>query len=255
MTKRFIATFDEHYGWERRHGRRYPIHDQLAWGAIMEFAKDFKPHTWVMGGDLIDCGAISHWNKGKPGLTEGMKLVQDVEGARREYLEPVERIARDLIYITGNHERFLSDLVEDLPALEGIIDLEPLLKLRRWRIIPQGGVTHLGRLWFAHGDQVKGGGEHVAKAGALHFNRSIRFGHYHTYQTFTATSAIDNEQPLTGTCVPCLCIKNPQYNEGRPNRWAQGFCWGYVREDGTFNDYISVIINGQFTALGRTYRG
>ena len=256
MPKRFIATFDQHYGFQRRNGHKYPIHDEAAWGAVVEFAKDFKPHTWIHGGDLIDCASISHWNKGKPGQTEGMRLLRDAEEGRKIYLDPVEAIVGkgDLIYITGNHERFLTDLIDEMPSLEGFVDLDHLLHLNRWDVIPQGGGYALGKLYFVHGDQLKGG-EHIAKAAVTTYERNIRFGHYHTAQTFTKTSPIDAKLGKTGVAVPCLCSKDVVYGKGQPNRWVQGFQWGYVHDDGMFSDYTSIITNGQFTALGRTYRG
>jgi hypothetical protein len=51
-------------------------------------------------------------------------------------------------------------------------------------------------------------------------------------------------------------LRTAGYGGGAPNRWVQGFLWGYLDpKDGSFNDYVSVIVNGEFTALGKTYKG
>lgn len=254
--KRFIATYDLHFGYERIGGHKIPLHDLKAWNTVLAFAKDFQPDVWIHGGDMLDCGVISHHNHGKPGATEGLKLLADATEGRAIFIEPVEKIVGkgELVYIVGNHEDWLTDLTDQLPSLEGLIDLDTLLKLKRWKVIPQGGAFNLGKLTFIHGDTIKGG-ENCAKAAVIGYERNIRFGHFHTHQTFTKNSALDYKNAKTGVCVPCLCSKTPKYGEGAPNRWAQGFLYGYMREGGFFNDYVANIVDGTCTINGITYRG
>jgi hypothetical protein len=253
--QRFIATFDLHFGWERRNGHKIPLHDPAAWAAVMKFAQDFKPHIWIWGGDALDCGAISHHNKGKPGRTEGMRLAEDAEQGHALFIKPVEEVTADkLVYLTGNHEDWLNDFVEDTPTIEGLVDLKKLLRLNKWTVIDQGGMFHLGKLTFLHGDAIKGG-EHIAKKAVTDYERSVRFGHHHTYQTYTKVSPIDYKNAKTGIAVPCLCTKSPKYGEGAPNRWVQGFLFGYLHEDGSYNDFVVTIINGRFVVGGRIYHG
>lgn len=256
MLKRFLFTTDLHFGYERRNGHKVPLHDEKAWTAMIKFAQDFKPHIWIHGGDLMDCGAISHHNHGKPGQTEGLRLLSDAEEGRKLFIQPVEEICKGpLIYIVGNHSAWLQQFTDMYPSLEGIVDLKHLLKLgSRWNIIPQGGVYNLGKLTFMHGDTIKGG-EHVAKSAVLNYERSVRFGHFHTFQTFSKTSPIDYKNAKTGIAVPCFARKQPGYGKGAPNKWVQGFDFGYIHEDGTYNDYVPIILNGKFTANGVTYRG
>jgi predicted phosphodiesterase len=203
---------------------------------------------------MLDCGCVSHHNHGKPGATEGLKLLGDSKGLYEALIKPCEKYGKkSLTYIVGNHEDWISDLVNMVPALEGLIDIETLLKLgNRWKIVPNGESTKLGKLVFVHGDQVKGG-ENPAKLATIAYEANIRFGHHHTFQVFTKTSALENTGH-TGIAVPCLCKKNPLYGGGSPNRWMQGFLWGYVNpKDGTFNDYVTVIINGKASVLGKSY--
>lgn len=200
---------------------------------------------------MLDCGAVSHHNKHRPGRTEGLKLREDAEVGRELFIKPVK--AEKKVYIIGNHEDWLGDLVEEMPALEGIVDIEPLLGLKGWDIIPQGGMYNLGKLTFVHGDTVTGG-EHVAKAAVINYERSIRFGHHHTYQVYTKTSPIDYKLAKTGIAVPCLCSKSPKYGEGKPNKWVQGFNYGYVDDKGNFSDYVAIIVDGKCVVNGKVYK-
>lgn len=251
---KFLALYDLHWGYERKNGHKVALHDMKALTAALKFAADFKPDHIILGGDILDCGSISHHNHGKPGAVEGLKLLADAKELRAAVIQPLEQLKpKSLTYIVGNHEDWLTDLVEKIPALEGIVDVRSILSLGDWwDVVPQGGSHKLGKLVFIHGDQVAGG-EHSAKWATVAFESNVRFGHHHTYQVYTKTSAVDTNGH-TGVAVPCLCKKGPNYGGGSPNRWMQGFLWGYVNgPQGTFNDYVSVIINGVVTINGKTY--
>jgi hypothetical protein len=255
--KKFVALFDLHYGYERdsyRHKR--PLHDLKAMSIALQFIADFKPHDIILGGDMLDCAAISHHNKNRPGRTEGLRVLSDAKELRDVFLTEIEKQRRARkSYIIGNHEDWLSDLVDAEPGLEGIVDLRTILSLGdNWRVIPQGGHLNLGKLTFIHGDQLRGG-EHVAKAAVVAYERSVRFGHFHTFQAYTKTSALDIKQGRTGVVVPCLCTKDPKYGEGAPNRWVQGLNYGYIQSDGSYSDYIALIVNGRTIIEGKEYKG
>ena len=255
--ERFLYLTDLHWGYERRGGHKVPLHDQKALSVALQFAADFKPDHIILGGDMLDCGCISHHNHGKPGATEGFKLLADAKELQKALIRPVEALKpKTLTYITGNHEDWLTDLVDQIPALEGIVDVRSVLNLgEKWKVVPVGEAHRLGKLVLIHGDQIKGG-ENCAKWATVAYEKNVRFGHFHTYQVFTKTSAVlDNGH--TGVAVPCLCKKGPKYGGGSPNRWVQGFLWGYVdpKPSGLFNDYVSVIVDGRATINGKTYGG
>lgn len=256
---RFVALFDIHYGFERLSTRHYKaIHSMRAIDPIFRFIEDFKPNAFVFGGDNQDFGEISHWNKSRRLSMEGLRLVDSLTGFKREILNPLDKLLPQGAvrkYHLGNHEDWLLDLIEENPALDGLLDLNEQLGLaeRGWDVIPMDKTSKIGKLHFAHGQQVKGG-ENVAKTGVLHWERSIRFGHHHTYQVFTKTSALDARDTHTGVAVPCLCRRDLKYGEGKPNRWVNGFLWGTVYPDGSFTDQVTVIVDGKFYANGKTYR-
>lgn len=251
--KRFVALWDTHFGYERRGGHKVPLHDPRAIDAVLQFVDDFEPDHVILGGDILDCGAISHHNKNKPGATEGLRILSDAAEVRETLIEPLETTGASLTYIKGNHEGWLDELVESQPGLEGIVDLRAILKLgKRWKVIEEGGAHTLDKMVFLHGDQVKGG-QNPAKWAVDAYGRNVFFGHHHTHQAYTKVSALDLNGH-TGTAVPCLCKKGPKYGGGSPNRWMQGFLYGYT--DGkAFNAYVAIIINGKFFAEGKAYSG
>lgn len=253
--EKFLALWDTHWGSERRGGHKVPLHDARAVSVALKFAKDFKPDHVILGGDILDCGSVSHHNHGKPGATEGLRLLEDAKELRKAVISPLEALKPStLTYLIGNHETWLDDLVDQIPALEGIVDVRSILGLgSKWKVIPQGEAHRLGKAVFVHGDQIKGG-IHSAKYAVEAFQRNIFFGHFHTHQVYTRVSSLDMNGH-TGTAVPCLCRKNPLYGGGSPNRWMQGFLFGYVDSDKTFNSYVSIIIDGKAIINGKTYKG
>jgi metallophosphoesterase superfamily enzyme len=254
---RFAFICDLHYGYQRVGGHKVPLHDLKAFGAALAFLQDFKPDLLILGGDILDCGIVSHHNHGKPGRTEGLKLLADAQDCVVQVMKPLLALkAKEQVFIEGNHEKWLKDLVDMEPGLEGIVDLKKLLNLdNHWQVVAQGKRFDKGKLTFLHGDQISGG-EHVAKSAVTSYERSIRFGHHHTFQTFTKTSPIDVKLGKTGIAVPCLCQKDQPYLKGKANRWVQGLLTGYLSPDGSYADYVSVITDGKLIAPnGHIYRG
>jgi hypothetical protein len=251
---KFVFLTDIHWGYERVGGRLKPFHNEKALNAALTFVTDFKPDIVILGGDTLDCGAVSHHNKSKKRTLEGLRLRKDTEEVQAKVLDPLAGV-KDKRFCFGNHEDWVQDLIDEAPALEGIVEVETLLDLenRGWQLIPQGGRTNIGKLWFLHGDVIKSSVNH-ARAAVTTYERNIRYGHFHTLDSHTKVVPDDTEAH-TGVAVPGLCNKNPKYLENAPSRWLNGFNYGYVEKDGSFNDYVVVITNGQFTAEGRRYVG
>lgn len=254
--ERFVALFDLHWGYERKGGHKVPIHDLSALGVAIQFIEDFHPHHVILGGDILDCLSISHHTAAKPGQREGLRLLEDAQGLRRALIDPIEAsTSHRVVYHYGNHEDWLLDLIDIIPALEGIVEPEHLLHLgKRWEVVPLGGSSRLGKIHFIHGDTVRGG-TNPALAAVTAYERNIRFGHFHTFQAATKTTPVD-ANGHTGIAVPCLCRNGLRYGGGAPNKWVQGFLYGYVGcVDHTFNDFVPIIVNGRATIEGHTYTG
>lgn len=254
---RFLFLTDLHYGYERRAGHKVALHYPAAWACALAFARDFKPHVVILGGDVLDCSPVSHHTKGQPGKTEGLRLLSDARECYRDVIRPVEALgAKTQVFITGNHERFLTDLTDVQPELEGIVDLRTLLRLGdKWTVIEQGGWYRLGHLRFLHGDTLGGGDAHAKKA-VTDLEANVRYGHFHTASLHTKCSPLDGKLAKSGMSVGCLCRKTPDpaYLRGRVTRWVQSILAGYVAVDGTFQDYPITILNGRMIAPnGKVY--
>lgn len=252
--QKFLFSPDKHIGWERGSRGLKPLHDERALVALMTFASDFKPDIWIEGGDNLDCGPVSHWLSDKKLSAESLDLSRDLAAYQQLVLDPLKslKLTRKL-WLTGNHEAWLDQLAERNPGLRGLLDIEQLLPLKGWEVKPQGAVVKLGKLHFLHGDTLPTS-KNVAERAVVAYEHSVRFGHFHTYQVASKYGALHGEVK-TGVSVPGLCRRNPNYLKNRPNQWSQGFCWGYLHDDGTFNDYVTIITKGRFTIHGHTYTG
>jgi hypothetical protein len=256
MMTPYLALFDLHHGWERQNRTRVPLHDPKALDLALAIAADHKPAAFVCGGDMLDCGPISHWNENHPGKIEGEKLLAHIESFKRDVLTPFTRtLAKGArkIWLRGNHEDWIEEFVDKHPALEGLLDLPTLLGLHDWECYPIGGVAKVGKVYFMHGDTIRGG-MYVAKRAVEEYGRSVRFGHHHTYQAHTMTSAVDSKDIKTGVAVPCLCNKAPGYMDHKPNRWLQGILRGWALPNGEFHDSVHVFANNQVVVDGKLYK-
>lgn len=255
---KYIFSPDKHVGWERSKGRLVPLHDEKAIQAMLAFASDFKPDIWIEGGDNLDCGPVSHWLKDKKISLKDLDLSKDIQAYSSLVLNPVNdlmnRKGTQRYWMKGNHEGWLNQFGELHPGMASLVDVTHLLPLSKWTVVEEGDYVKLGKLHFIHGDTLKGGAR-VAADAVARYEHSIRFGHFHTYQVATKYSMLDARHTKTGVAVPGLCRRNPAYLEGRPNQWMQGFNYGYIHDDGTFTDYVPIIVNGRFSAEGRTYSG
>jgi metallophosphoesterase superfamily enzyme len=253
--EKFVALFDLHYGYEINSSRhKVPLHDEKALNVALDFIADFKPDHLVLGGDMLDCGSLSHHRLGNAGQLEGLRILAEAKELRKKVLTPLEATKASLTYMIGNHEAWLDQLVEKIPSLDGIIQAEHLLGLDKWKVVEQGGFHKLGKLKFVHGDNITGG-QHHANAAVTAYEANVRFGHFHTYAVSTKSTPIE-ANGHTGIAVPCLCRKGHAYGKKAPNKWMQGFLWGYVGGPaGSFNDYVTVIVNGKAMINGKLYEG
>jgi len=128
--EKFVFLTDLHYGYQRKGGHKMPLHDVKALKVALDFVKDFKPDHIILGGDLLDCGAISHHNQGKPDVSEGLKLEYETKVIIAALIKPCEAAKpKTLTYIIGNHEAWVEQFVEKHPSLEGILDVNSILGL------------------------------------------------------------------------------------------------------------------------------
>lgn len=257
---RILFFTDSHYGKERQQGILRDVHDPKAHSILLQIARDWKPTHLVNGGDGLDAGCVSHHNASKARLTEGMRIEKDATAYRQEVLKHLEALSSAKVkhYLLGNHERFLDDLVDQIPALEGTVSVDKLLRLteENWTVHPLGSVITIGgKLHMLHGDTIKGG-QWPSKWATEAYGRSIMFGHFHTSQRWTKHNALDATDIHRGFAVGCLSRRDPGYGRGAPNRWSQSIA--LIEEDsksGQFQVTEIEIVEGKAIYNGKLYRG
>lgn len=269
---RLIAAYDIHVGHERANvGGRDELtlrnlHDGQALDAMFQFAADFKPTVFILGGDQLDCGCVAHWNKSSPRKVEGIRLKDELDLLDSLVVRRVDAIVKPIkdaawpkprkIWLRGNHERFLNDVLDQNPALTGIASIEGYLKLRDrgWEIYDFGEAARVGKTWWIHGEHV-GSAQYGAKRAVELYGRNVRFGHHHSHNVHIKTSPVMEDDFHSGVMVPCLCRKNPGYAKNRPNNWVLGFTTAEFHSCGIFNTHTHLMVNGRFIANGKLYVG
>lgn len=244
---KFIAWPDTHL----------PHEDKDAVRCALKILEWYKPHTVVILGDFIDFESVSHWMKDKHKSNEGLRLADDYK-AGNELLDKITKHCKRLVYITGNHERFLDDACERNPELIGTIELDKGLKFEERRkkgleIIYKpkyGDCYNIGKLWFTHGSYL---GQHPAMTHVNNYERSIVMGHSHKVEIYTKINPIDVEDKHIGVNLGCLAKMNPGYMQGKPNSWVHCLGIGLVRSNRDFNIDPVIISRGVASYGGLTF--
>jgi hypothetical protein len=237
----------------------YPVYDRPSVAAVLDFVEINRKQISgvIFTGDQLDNENISHHTEGLPGLRKKGGFQADVDGFDREILTPIDTFLphAEKVFIAGNHERFLTDFLEQMPEFDGCLSWPKLLRLdeRGYTFIPQGESYSIGPLVIIHGDQV-GSGAHVSKKLVETFCTSVVMGHVHALGAHTKCSQVKQSNKWVGITLPCLTTLAPKYGRGRANSHVNGF--GIVESfDGgkLFNCYPVIISKGKFCFGGKVY--
>jgi hypothetical protein len=246
----------------------HPHHNKVAINAVFEFIEYFKPDAINILGDALNMDSINHWEmaKGNKKYFEGKRLLEEYTSFDRDILTPLEKLVGkecEKTFMGGNHEFWVDGLTDRVPSLLGIVELETALKLkeRGWEWIPwitydevkgsyTRGVKQYGKLLAFHGQYFN---KYHAHKTADSYSKSCVYAHTHDLQLYTKISVDDAKDYHTAQSIGCLCNTSPEFLKGRVNRWVNAFGVLYIREDGMYNLYIPVIINGKFTFEGRIF--
>lgn len=230
------------------------------WRAMLSFLDQNRVDGVTFTGDQLDFAEISHWNKDRAGL-RGKGAVRanlDDFNVRLDEIDARLRPGALKRWHDGNHERFVADLYESNPELEGMLDIHEHLRLkeRGFEIFRLGQASKLGRLHVIHGDQV-GSGKYVAFKAVDSYCRSIVMGHVHTASSFTKVGASDGSDKWMGWTLPTMGTTNPSFARNRPSAHTNGFAIVELTPRGQFNLYtvITDATDGSFAYAGRLYSG
>jgi metallophosphoesterase superfamily enzyme len=256
MSKRFVALFDVHIGREYKdiRGQRkvQRTHNLKALRAVMDFVEDWKPDVFILGGDQLNCGPISHWHRGKPRVDEGFRLRWEYDVLEAEVLNRVRNVP-EKVWMQGNHEMWIQHVLDAQPGLEGLVEPESYLEdLGEWDHYAQGEIYKLGKLYFIHGDTVRPG-KNVASRAVAMYRRNLRMGHHHRFDAETDVTPIDQKNFYSCIVVPAMSTRGMAYRKNAPENHMQGFLLGEVYPNGDFQDHVMIINKNRFYWNGKKY--
>lgn len=235
-SERFIAVADSHGD----------MKDGETCNAVLSFCKDFKPSIRVHAGDAFD---FRNLRRGASDEEKANSLEDDWEEGCH-FLRAFFDGGKKKHFLRGNHDERIYDfrknasgLVRDYAA-DGIKRLEGLVNRCGAKMLPYDaalGVLQLGGLRVIHGYHA---GASACRAHA-HVYQNCIFGHVHTIES----SAVASLDPAEARSIGCLCIRDMDYcnRQTAKLRWGQGWAYGLLFEDGSYQLFQARKINGTFT--------
>lgn len=219
--------------------------DERAANACLAFTKDFNPEIRVIAGDLWDFAAI---RKGASEDERKQSMREDYD-AGAGFARTFFRGGRDNHLMLGNHCVRAWDLLESTDGTKRdlgemmVADIKALAKQCKADLIPydsRDGVLSIGHLNVVHGYHT--GASACASHSRIYGN--VVFGHIHSIESFQTPGLKQQEARSIG----CLCDLNPGYANRKTGklRWAHGFAYGFIFNDGTYQIHQAREIEGKF---------
>ena len=225
--------------------------------SVLHLMDDIKFDGFVVLGDFMDMSPISHWLKNKRKTLENKRMITDYIEGNRLLDEFDKRLPTscDKRFFYGNHEEWYHQLIEEYPALEGLLDPKIELKLeeRGYKVYDKlNHIERIGRLSFTHGIYHA---QNFIKKHIDELKTNVIIGHLHTPRLRFASSPA-REIAIAGYSVGALCDLSPSYMKNRPNSWVHGFAIVYFYENSSYFDVdLKRIVKGKFIFNGTLYDG
>lgn len=244
-----VSVYDAHYDHL----------DRPTWAATLDFIKRNRVDLFVFGGDNLDCGSISHHTKGKPKFRPIGKMRKDLDGFDREMLKPLEAVLPrgcTKVWLDGNHEAWMGQMLEEQPELDGMLSITEDLALieRGWIVKPQGGHFQRGKLKWIHGDVVSGSGITAVRNALNIYVENIVMGHGHTAASATKVLPHSNRHKWQAWMTGCMGKLDAGFLRGKPTGWLNQFAiTEFHGTKGLFNHFPITVFNGSFAYGGKKY--
>jgi len=232
-----------------------PHQNEPSCKAILKLMEDEKFDIMSIVGDFMDLGCIGHWDRNKHRTLELKRLKNDYIIGNALLDEIDSRLPKkcEKHYLDGNHEDWAYDLLEEMPALEGMIEPTSQLQLveRGYNLHKYNELLKLGRLYVTHGIYA---GANPIKKHLDELKVNILFGHTHTLG-MRLSSSIAREIAFAGYNIGAVCDLSPDFMRKRPNSWTHGFAIGYFFPNGYFDVQLIRIVQGKCIVNGKVYDG
>jgi predicted phosphodiesterase len=235
--QRFIVVSDNHGD----------MADAASVGALWSFIREWKPEIRIHAGDNYD---FRNLRKGASDEEKAASLADDWE-AGNDFMRRFFEGGTSNHFLRGNHDERIYDfrsnstgIIRDY-AHDGIKQLEATVKKCRAKMLPYDsdlGVLELGKLSVIHGYHAG------ASACRQHANiyRNCIFGHVHTIES----APVPSREPAEARSIGCLCKRDMDYINKKTGklRWAQGWAYGLLFPNGTYQLFQTRNLNGNFYA-------
>jgi predicted phosphodiesterase len=228
-----------------------PEQDRPAMRCVREYIQFYQPDVIVHLGDVGDYSSVSWWMRNKRLALEGRRINNDIDHATKvlDQLSEGAPNARKVV-LMGNHDNWVKNYIDNYPNLEGAFSVERTYAEHGWEVIPFNEPFRIGKLYMVHGYYT---GDHHAKKTVTVFGSSVMYGHKHDWQVHSDVF-VDGDK--VGMSIGCLCNKDPEFQQGKPNRWIHGFATVDVdtRNGNFFIDFLK-IVHGRTIRNGRVFGG
>lgn len=237
IPKKFVVCSDIH-------GK---LKDPIATEGCLAFVREFKPDIRVIAGDLWDFAAI---RRGASPEEKSISMRDDfVSGC--DFGNQFFSGDGENHLMLGNHDVRAYDLCMASEAVTRelgfrmVADIEAFAMANNAKIIPydsRHGVLEIGHLKVVHGF-------HTGMTACANHSRiygNVIFGHVHSIESFQTPGLKQQEARAIG----CLCRLDADYANRKTGklRWAHGFAYGWLFDDGTYQLHQARSIEGKFYA-------
>ena len=243
-SQRFIVVSDNHGD----------MADAASVGALWSFIKEWKPFYRIHAGDNYD---FRNLRRGASDEEKAASLAEDWE-AGNDFLRRFFDGGTSNHFLRGNHDERLyefrnscSGMLRDY-ATDGIKQMEAVVKKCRAKMLPYDsdlGVLRLGKLSVIHGFHA---GISACRTHATIYGNCLH-GHIHSIEV----ASVASREPVEARSIGCLCARDMDYVNKKTGKlkWAQGWAYGILFADGTYQLFQTRNIGGQFYAASeiKTY--
>ena len=219
--------------------------DAASVGALWSFMKDWKPEIRAHAGDAYD---FRNLRRGASDEEKAASLADDWE-AGNDFLRRFFDGGTSNHFLRGNHDERLyefrnscSGMLRDY-ASDGIKQMEAVVKKCRAKMLPYDsdlGVLKLGKLSVLHGFHA---GVSACRTHATIYGSCLH-GHIHSIEV----ASVASREPVEARSIGCMCVRDMDYVNKKTGKlkWAQGWAYGLLFADGTYQLFQTRNINGQF---------
>lgn len=213
--------------------------------AIHSFCDDFKPDILIHAGDNWD---FRNLRKGASNDEQAGSLEDDYR-IGMEFFDRFFSHGTERWFLRGNHDQRAWNLIETTNGITRdycqylVSRIEGACKKRKVKMLPydsEHGILEIGELRVLHGFH------HGVGACRAHANiyGNCFFGHIHSIES----APVPSRKPAEAASIGSLCRRDIDYINAKTAklRWANGWAYGLLFDDGSYQPFQTRKINGKF---------